>query len=203
MPVSYLDLTTEVVLELHGCPNLIIEPELKRSAIEFFNDTKTWRVSDSPALEAGESSVAVPLPTNTALVEVITVSYQGNPMTPTTLEAVMMDPISGTSPCRFYEQDSVIHLDPKPANLEDKTVDVLIAIKPNRASTELPDLIVDQYFDCISKGALARLTSMPEKPWTNAQLFQKSMLEFEMGKKEAIKKAKGRSSRIITAKYRM
>ncbi len=203
MPVTYLDLTTEVVLELPGCPLVIIEPELKRSAISFFNDTKTWRVADSPTLLAGESSVALPLLPDTALVEVISVMYKGEPMEPTSLEAVMLSPVSGTSPCRFYEQDSVIHLDPKPANLDDVPVDVLIAIKPNRNSTELPDLIVDQYFDCISKGALARLTSMPEKRWSNPQLFQKSLMEFEIGKKEAIKKAKGRSSRILIAKYRM
>ncbi|MCP4090335.1 MAG: hypothetical protein GY746_11140 [Gammaproteobacteria bacterium] len=203
MPVPYSGLTDEVALELPGCPLFIMEPELKRSAISFFNDTKTWRLPDSPTLLAGESSVIPTMPLNTALVEVVSVIYQGTSMEPTSLEATMINPVSGTTPCRFYEHDSAIHLDPKPNNLDDVTVDVLIAIKPNRNSTELPDSLVDQYFDCISKGALARLCSMPDKPWTNPQLFQKSMLEFEMGKKEAIKKAKGRSSRILVTKYRI
>ena len=52
---------------------------------------------------------------------------------------------------------------------EKGTLEVLVVVQPNRNIDSVPDSLGDKWFDVIRRGAVARLLSMPEQPWTNGR----------------------------------
>ena len=73
---------------------------------------------------------------------------------------------------RFYRQKDArsFSLYPVPAETARLALTMRVVVKPNRTSTEIDDVIFDDYAEIIGHGAVSRLALSPGKPYSNRQL---------------------------------
>ena len=126
-------------------------------------DTDVGTIYISKAVYALTSS-------NGDIIEAIHVKLDGQVLTPK--GEVWLDEnienwrIAMGSPEFFtVDREKKLRLIPVPNKLMYHALEVWVALKPLRAATTFPDFILDDWFETITDGAVARLLSQTSKPW--------------------------------------
>lgn len=171
----------DLAAHVPGCPNILMEHELRRSAQAFFRATRAWKnVEAARPVLAGTSMVPVqPADSTTELVRIEDVYFEGKKLMPTT-EALLASYANGPwflrtgAPEEFMELDAG-ELTLYPAPSADSTdagghLRLTLSVAPSDISPGLPDDIATRYRDEIHVGAKARLMVMPGKAWSNPQM---------------------------------
>lgn len=174
--MKYTAFVPDVTVQLPADPSsLVVENAIKNAAIELCRSSWVWReYAAATTVTAGEPRVDIELPASADLVAVLTV----------TLDGLLLDPESGDrldsmyprwatdtgTPKRFTQTDrSAIILSPVPDATYPDSLVIYYALSPTRIATSLPDWIANEYWESIVSGALARLMTMPGRPWTNKE----------------------------------
>ena len=168
----------DLAVHVPGCPQMLMEHELRRTAQAFFRATRAWKVDQAlkPITALTESVVVVPDLTTQDLVRVEAAWFDGRKMDPTTADGLDGQYMQGWheitgAPDRYLElEPGVLRLFPLPQGAAATGLKLRLSVAPSEAATGLPDDIALRYRDEMHVGAKARLMLMPGKPWTNFDL---------------------------------
>jgi hypothetical protein len=152
----------DVAVTAPGVARFAADEAIHQSAVEFFRDSRAWRVDLDPEIELlpGELEYELGIPFGTKLVEPITLKADEIPLRSNTW-IVGEDPMMGSPKIRFLVEP--------PGRL----VTGDLAVTLNATNRQIPDRLGDAFREAIVHGALARLLRTPQTQFTN---FELSML---------------------------
>lgn len=177
----------DILPELTGAPLPMVDHWLRNAAIEFCERSKAHRVNLTAINAVAEQmpyALAAVLPTDTALVEIITVWYSGEKITPKSplyLEDRYDDWTTEIGTPEFYtQQDSEnILLVPAPAAAETSAIKIRAAIKPDTDATGVYDWLFANWRWSIGCGAKAKLLAMDKVSWANPDKATLAQTQFD------------------------
>lgn len=180
----------DLLPHLPGCPNAVVQHELKRAAQEFFEKTRAWRVLLAPvAVAAGTDELdLVPTDTEQSLVRVEEAWYDNRKIDPLTADEASAefgdDWMSHTGAPSAYVQEfpGTLRLYPIPDTDALTGLKFRVSVKPSESCTGLPDALADKFRDALADGAKGRLMLYPGKDWTNLDLGAAMKGQFESAK---------------------
>lgn len=165
-----------VAPSLPDCPEIMQVDAIKDAAIAFCEHTYCWQ--DTLDVRVVPSDRDIELTTNDDDIQIVRVEWIGgdqlNAPEAKTLQWLddnvwnwrydLGTPVYYTMPLR----GTVLWLAPHPAI--PITLDVLVSLKPGRASIEGPEDLFADYQEAIQSGAMSRLMMIPGRAWSNPQL---------------------------------
>lgn len=163
----------DVMLDTPGAPLPVVVQAIRRAAIEFLRESRTWQELTDPAqVYAGASEIDVDSPSGAVPVKILAATYAGE-----TLEPLTMDWLDANSPGwenetgtpkGFVSADpAAIRLYPIPSATVAAALRLRVAYTLAPDADQAPDMLLKQYFDAITSGAKARLMASPGKPYSN------------------------------------
>jgi hypothetical protein len=167
-----------------GCPEVVIDTHLQEAAEEFCARSEVWR-AELETIKVVKSSADYELDTPAgALVENVLFLYldgkllsqvhDGNFIAPLTSTG---EPLTGRPSMFSIFGDTSVRLYPTPD--VKYTITGLVALKPSLRSSGVEDFIFNTHGRSIATGAVARLTGIPGKEWTNPDVSYGHMSEFQ------------------------
>lgn len=213
MATAYTSFIPEVLPFCDGAPEKVIINAIRNAAIEFCDKSWIYIFNMPPiGVTANVQDVVInaALPAATAIAKVIQGYWNAQPIDAITRAEIVDEDATwrtrtGTSVCKYLIKDgyTIASLMPIPS----KTVaagggntimvnglSFTLALKPTRASLNVPDWLYELYLEDIAHGALARMYAMPKKAWTNANLAGTHKGKFD----DAISAARVVASRSFT-----
>lgn len=168
----------DVLPHVPGCPVVVVEHELRRSAQEFFRRSRAWRVNLPTIAVAALTPEISCEPPDAAhdLVRVESVVYDGRQLGPETAEN--LDIGFGEEwaahvgiPTNYIQlTPGVLRLYQIPGVAAAVGLKIRASVTPSDVATGIPDDLAQKYRDAIQAGAKSRLMLMPGKSWTNLDL---------------------------------
>ncbi len=168
----------DVVPQVPGCPQPIVEHEIRRASQAFFEGTRAWQgwLDPVPVL-AGEQAVAIIA--DDAEQEVIRLEsalFDGRPLA--VYPAGEMDSMFGDDWTLHTGAPSAITMDgpttvrlyPSPSSNSVTGLKCRVSVRPSEAATGIPDEYWRRYRGHISAGAKAGLMIHAGKPWSNPEM---------------------------------
>lgn len=179
--VTWAQIIPLAVPSLPNCLNADIVSALGKAADEFCERTKVWNhVTSSLAMSATVSDYTPSLPGK--LEHVWSLSVDGQEIDITHASHVSTNHLTDTGkPLQFaIIDDNSIRFYPIPDAAYHYVINC--ALKPGRfTAAGIEQFIHDNYVESIVSGAIAELTAMPGKAWTNPELSAYHSNEFEKG----------------------
>lgn len=168
----------DVLPHVPGCPVVVVEHELRRSAQEFFRRSRAWRVNlTTIAVPASTAEISCePQDAAHDLVRVEAVNYDSRQLEPETVENLDRgfsdEWAAQVGPPTHYVQltPGVLRLYPIPGAAAAVGLKIRASVMPSESATGIPDDLAQKYRDAIHAGAKSRLMLMPGKGWTNLDL---------------------------------
>lgn len=168
------DLLPDVLVHTPEVPDMLAERQLVLTTKEFCNKTKYWREDLAPLyLIANIDTYRLITPPDSIIYELVFISHaSGGRLTVTTPHKLLTeDPTwrdrTGNPPTHFFRDGTdEVRLYPVPSANEAGTVIPRAVLTPSNDATTLPDVVLNDYYDAIVSGAVARLQRMPGKEWT-------------------------------------
>lgn len=198
----------EILAQVPGCPLALADWAIRDAAIEFCERSHA-HVVDLTAISsvADTADYALTAPSNTEIIEVLAVAYDG----------AEIEPIGPLEVIRRYGEDwadlariperymtqyaTSLKLIPMPADAVTDGIVVTVALKPSAAATSVADAIATPYKRTIAKGARKTLWLMPKKPWTSLERGAKEEAAFfEECATAHIQSEKGRTKAPLRAR---
>lgn len=172
-------LADRIRIEVPGCPDLLIEQHLLRTARMFCRDTHVWTVPLDPIYpyEVGRGQdqpfYDLDLPTDSALLSVFLAEQDERPIG----FNVRLNPYPGIQFDR-----------PKPLN----PITVHAVLQPAHDATTIPDQLLFDYQEALIGGTLARLMLMPKRDWTMPEVAPVHQSAYDTGVGEArVRRSRG------------
>lgn len=179
---------TRVVPRVAGCPVPAVNAELRNAAAEFLRFTRAWRQWLAP-FEAVEDqrSYDIVAPANTVVVRIEKATVDGKYF-----------PIAGAfdleaDPAEHESSEGLSSSTRRTVNLgralpAGAVIQLNVSLIPGNAATGVPDDIWEQYTDAIASGALSRLRSIKDKPFTDLKMAvnDRAFFDREMGRVQAL-----------------
>jgi len=150
------------------CPEVVIETHLAEALSQFCADTYIWRVDiESDLTSSGESLYELDIPTGTVLEDILAFELDGNPIRRLSDRFVSPEFMASTNTPSAYAiyQDKYVRLYPTPDGTY--TFRGTAVVKPSLSSKNIEDFIYETHGRDIAYGAIAKLTAIPGKAWTD------------------------------------
>lgn len=163
------DFQRDILVEVPGCPDPVIERALLRTAQEFFEVTSLWTVwLDNSMTLPGVVDYDIELPTDAELVRIERATLDGRPIDITTPESLPDDwktyEGSGLSDCIFTRD--LFTLTVLPRARASLLLRVEAVLRPSDKAQGIEDFLFRRFNAAIALGAKARLMSMANTPWS-------------------------------------
>lgn len=178
MSKTYEQFLDYVMPHVPGCPVELAVQAIRNTTIEFCERTLILQRDHDPVTAvAGVQDYDFEPPTGYLVQKVMKAWYKNNELVPFTPDQIS-DPfayrtmIAGekanrTDPLRIIQKDErTFSLHPLPSQTVAEAITMRVALKPTRASTEVEDVMFEDWLDGIAAGALVRLQMSPAKPYT-------------------------------------
>jgi hypothetical protein len=181
------DLVGEMAYRLSGCPALVMRKELQNAWADFATQTGALSFPAKASLATGRRKYGFAPPVDATVravrdIHLAHVDEEGH---------VTHHP----SPW-FWKHYSyanmgsvvsiVLDFDIDEAFLEaDNLLLCKLECRPTIGSEDIPDFIFDKWARAIVAGAMSRLCSMPNRPWTDASVAAQSSIEYRNAMNEA------------------
>lgn len=171
---------------LPGADESLMKLHIRNAAIEFCNDTRVATYSLPVTTVVGQAVYDISLSGADYTPVLINSARVGlrelRPTTKDYLNGTVLGWRNDTGTPRMFLSDDPYSVQFYPAPDEAFEVVVELAVKPSRESTGIEDYIFDRYVEAIAHGAVARIASIPQKPYTNPQVAQMASMEFSRAK---------------------
>lgn len=189
----------EIELQVPTVPRPVIDHAVRNACIEFADRSKVLQVTSDPQdLQANVADYDLDLPPGAQLVKLMAAWVYDNPplalVSPEQVYAA--DELYGTgdaSTPRYAfvrtPESPVVTLAPRPAVTAVGALRCRFSYKPTRTATAVDDTLVNNWYDEICAGALARLRMIPNKPWSNPQQAEIDRQVFMAGVSRAVAQA--------------
>ena len=174
MSARYEDFLTEVMPYVRDCPEFVAVNALRNAMIEFCDKSMLWQYEVDPIdTVAGTTEYTLALPNGTGLARIMDLFYNGHRLLPkseTELAKLYVDDWrSQEGEPSYYTQrwPNVVILCPAPSTSIQNGLDLLVALRPTRASIAVDDFLFERWAEEIAFGARARLMAISGQPYTD------------------------------------
>tara|TARA_R110002167_G_scaffold56427_1_gene160104 strand:+ start:134 stop:817 length:684 start_codon:yes stop_codon:yes gene_type:complete len=176
-----------------NCPDSLIESTLRSSCIEFAERSKAYVFDLEPITTiSGVYEYEFDQPSGTEVHQILWMTYNGDdldPISPRSLELNYSDWRTKTSLPQVYLQKtpSSFWVIPVPGTSLVNGIQLAVALKPTRTTSNVDTTFSNSYRDGIVYGTLYRLLRIPAKDWTDARaaadylsLFNQEIVQAEL-----------------------
>lgn len=159
-----------------GTPDASMRTALAQSTNEFLSKTHLWRSHlDPQVVTAGTTEVE--LYADGVIESIIMASFGPVRLTQTDLRLTLNAVDRQSTPTHFWMiDDSILRLYPSPD--ADGELNVYAALKTSRTASGVESWIYETWADALVDGAVARLSQIPGKSWTDQQMSDEHRLRF-------------------------
>jgi len=150
------------------CPEVVIETHLAEALATFCMETYVWRVDvEDDVTSSGESLYELDIPAGSVLEDVLVFEINGNAAQRVSDRYVSPQYLQdlGTPLAYAIYQDKYVRLYPSPDGTY--TFRGTVVLKPSLSSKNIEDFIYETHGRDIAYGAIAKLTAIPGKAWTD------------------------------------
>ena len=157
---------------LPGCPEIVMEASMQEAAAKFLERSEVWRFEiETDFAVKNVADYPIFIPTKEAVLEnIYELVLDGQPMSRVSDKHIDSTRFRSNGRPAYYTifQDTSIRLYPTP----DKKYSYSGwgVLKTKLSATGVEDWVFESHGRCISYGALAQLSSIPGKEWTNLDL---------------------------------
>ena len=177
MATSFEAFLPEVMPNVAGCPEMVAINAVRQACREFCTRTTIWR-STLAAIDSvlGQPTYSIVLASGSEVVLPLHVEYNDIHLSPTTEEKLedayptWRDASNGTPTMYLIETKGTIRLHVPPDSAITGGISVRVALRPTMTADTVEDIVYTDWSERIADGALARLTKMAGKDWSNPQL---------------------------------
>lgn len=164
---SWLRLWATCMSRLPGIGEDSLKLEIANALQEFFRETHCWRETVRYNVVQGQQNyLLTPQSQNAEVTYIVAVQVNGRPYPPASPDA-FDDRLYGVyRVCDpFYE----IELHPAPSETVAKGLEAVLGLTLKPASLDIPDNLLDHYFEHVIDGVLERCYAHNSKPYTNPE----------------------------------
>lgn len=194
MATTYESLLPELIPMVPGCPDTLIENNIRSAVIELCEKAAVYQAELDPvATVAGTYEYDLEPPSQTVVHKIMWVTHKGRDLEPTTTTILEQrkpnwrDAENRGTPEYFMKiTQSLFWMVPVPNETLASSTIVRAQLKPTLTSNATDDEVMSDYRDTIVSGALFRLLRMPSKEWTDyagaqvyGALFQEGIQQAE------------------------
>lgn len=197
MAISYEALLPQILPMVSGCPDTLIQNNIRASVIELCERASVYQAELDPLTTVGNIyEYDLEPPSGTAVQKILWVTHAGKdlePLTSTLLEQRVPKWREGNGVPEYYVKQgtALLWLVPIPTTTSVSSTIVRAVLKPTHTSSACDDGVMNDYRDTIINGALFRLLRIPNKDWTDLQSAGVYGTLFNDGVVNAERKARG------------
>ena len=188
---SFESLVKDVLPYVPGCPDSLIQTNIRSAAIELCEKSKAFTFDLDPITTiSGEYEYECDQPSGTDVHQILWATYDGHdldPISPRSLELNYPDWRDKTGTPTVYLQKTVNTFWLVPVPNDGKELLVNVALKPTRTTNNIDTEFSNTYRDGIIYGTIFRLLRIPQKEWTDPiasadyfNLFQAEIADAEL-----------------------
>ena len=188
---SFESLVKDVLPYVPGCPDSLIQTNIRSAAIELCEKSKAFTFDLDPITTiSGEYEYEFDQPSGTEVHQILWATYDGNdldPISPRSLELNYPDWRDKTGTPTVYLQKTVNTFWLVPVPNDGKELLINVALKPTRTTNNIDTEFSNTYRDGIIYGTIFRLLRIPQKEWTDPiasadyfNLFQAEIADAEL-----------------------
>ena len=188
---SFESLVKDVLPYVPGCPDSLIQTNIRSAAVELCEKSKAFTFDLDPITTiSGEYEYEFDQPSGTEVHQILWATYDGNdldPISPRSLELNYPDWRDKTGTPTVYLQKTVNTFWLVPVPNDGKELLVNVALKPTRTTNNIDTEFSNTYRDGIIYGTIFRLLRIPQKEWTDPiasadyfNLFQAEISDAEL-----------------------
>ena len=188
---SFESLVKDVLPYVPGCPDSLIQTNIRSAAIELCEKSKAFTFDLDPITTiSGEYEYEFDQPSGTEVHQILWATYDGNdldPISPRSLELNYPDWRDKTGTPTVYLQKTVNTFWLVPVPNDGKELLINVALKPTRTTNNIDTEFSNTYRDGIIYGTIFRLLRIPQKEWTDPiasadyfNLFQAEISDAEL-----------------------
>lgn len=177
-----------------SAPEPLVYQELLDSAITFCEESHVVRyITDPITVIPGVADYDIDLPQFTDLTRIVRVWYGDSQFTP-----------ARATPMNWLVTDiGQLTVYPTPSESTIGPMFMEVATKPTRTALSVADQLYTDWIEGVVGGAVARICSMPDQPWSNDANAAKGAAAYRAWKNKAMFEAtKGRVQRDTTVQMR-
>ena len=164
------ELEVEALIAAPGCPETLVRRMLRQSAVDFYRETKAWRVTTEVApVIKGNREVELDIPANTQLVMLYWARLADNPLE--LISSHRLLPHEGRPTALAVDglgKTVLLDVIPRDSYLRNGLV-ARVALTPTAGLNDWPAELYSAHRDGILYGAITRLLAMPNVAWGNLQ----------------------------------
>ena len=189
MTTTFISMLDDVMPDLNGCSTDMAINALRNTCIELYQKSWIKTATLTPiAVVAGTSSYAITPPTNTRVVGIKEVYFNGTALAPiagteATNASHDWTADSGEVAGYMFLDGGTLRLYRIPTIAGVLSATVITV--PTKTATEIDTFIYDQYSEAIAAGAKARIMSIPHKPYSDAGTALTYRMQFAAAVKDA------------------
>ena len=177
--------------DIRMAPAVVMENAVLSAAIEFCSRAPVWLVENTQIyIPAGFQTGRAPRVAAQSVIDhYIEIRRDGGVLRPGVSYDVLPD--------RNIKLTSELE--------EDVILTAIVALKPTRDATQLPDILFNQYYEAITHGARARLLAQTNQEWGDPQAsdYHRRIFEGEVGQFRVDQTAKGGSGGLFVRPRRV
>ena len=188
---SFESLVKDVLPYVPGCPDSLIQTNIRSAAIELCEKSKAFTFDLDPITTiSGEYEYEFDQPSGTDVHQILWATYDGHdldPISPRSLELNYPDWRDKTGTPTVYLQKTVNTFWLVPVPNDGKELLINVALKPTRTTNNIDTEFSNTYRDGIIYGTIFRLLRIPQKEWTDPiasadyfNLFQAEIADAEL-----------------------
>lgn len=191
--VPYSQWLPYVLVNVPDCPRALVLEAIRQKTIEFCEKSRFWRTElDGFYTVATDSEYEITSPVDSTIADILLIKVNKQPLEPMTqddLELLYSEwrEVNGVPKYFFLRDTSTAIFVPIPDAAY--PVRLLVALKPTQAAHGVDEIIFEEYKEAIKHGALAYLTQMPEKSWSDPNMSVFYQNQFESGLMQAKSRA--------------
>lgn len=162
-----------------GCPDPLMDQELRLSAQEFCRRTKCWLVWLDPVTTvSGNAEYDFDTPLNSTVVRVERANIGNTPVEIRSFRACESDPAIEVDGNDGFISSDRMTFRLGSAATAGQSLSVQVLLMPGDRAAGVPDELFRQYAEQIGFGAKARLMEIPGQTWTNPGLSDANREKF-------------------------
>ena len=194
---SFDSLVKEVLPYVSGCPDTLVETNIRSATIDFAERSKAYVLDLDPITTvSGVFEYDFDQPSGTEVHQILWMTFDGNdmdPISPRSLELNYPDWRDRTGRPHVYLQKtpSTFWLVPVPQTTLTNGILASVALKPTRTTNNIDTTFSNTYRDGIIYGALYRLLRIPQKDWSDSRAANEYFALFNEEVKQAELRARG------------
>lgn len=175
MAIAYESLLPEILPMVPGCPDTLIENNIRSAVIELCEKSGIYQAELDPVTTVnGIFEYDLEAPNQTAVHKIMWVVHEGRDLEPISTNLLEQrkpkwrDRDYFATPEYYIKQSqSIFWLVPVPNETKASSTVLRVQLKPTHTSTACEDDVMNDYRDAIVAGALFRLLRLPSKDWTD------------------------------------